>query len=80
MSKSKVAISIDDELLSKLDALVAQQIYPSRSQAFERAIRDQIEKNEKSRLSRECEKLDIGFEQQLADEGMKEDFAEWPEY
>ena len=35
---------------------------------------------EKSRLAQECAKLDPTFEKALAEEGLSEDLAEWPEY
>jgi hypothetical protein len=34
----------------------------------------------RSRLARECAKLDPSAEQALADEGLARDFEEWPEY
>jgi hypothetical protein len=35
---------------------------------------------ERSRLARECSKLDRGFEKALAEEGMTEDLSTWPAY
>jgi hypothetical protein len=35
---------------------------------------------DKSRLARECAKLDKSFEQSLADEGLETEIEEWPEY
>ena len=32
------------------------------------------------RLAQECAKLDPAFEKALAEEGLSEDLAEWPEY
>jgi hypothetical protein len=34
---------------------------------------------DKSRLARECAKLDRAFEQSLAEEGLTTDMEEWPE-
>ncbi|MFW6374385.1 MAG: CopG family transcriptional regulator, partial [Thermodesulfobacteriota bacterium] len=34
----------------------------------------------KSRLARECAKLDSDFEQSLAEEGFSSELEEWPEY
>ncbi len=31
-------------------------------------------------LARECAKLDPRYERRLADEGLAEDLADWPEY
>jgi metal-responsive CopG/Arc/MetJ family transcriptional regulator len=80
MSKSKVAVTIETQLLSRLDRLVAEQRFPNRSRAFEEAVEEKLNRVDRSRLARECAKLDATFEQQLADEGLSEDLAEWPEY
>ena len=80
MSKSKVAVTIETKLLLRLDELVAQKRFPNRSQAFEEAVEEKLNRVDRSRLARECAKLDPTFEQQLADEGLSEDLAEWPEY
>ncbi len=80
MGKSKVAITLEDELLARLDELVAQQRFPSRSRAVEEAVEEKLSRVDRSRLARECAKLDPAFERQLADEGLAGDLAEWPEY
>ncbi|MFO7942786.1 MAG: ribbon-helix-helix domain-containing protein [Anaerolineales bacterium] len=80
MPKEKVAVTIEKNILSKLDRMVAEGKYPSRSSAVEDAVKEQIEKVEKSRLARETAKLDPAYEQALADEGLAGDLSEWPEY
>lgn len=80
MSKSKVAVTIETQLLSRLDRLVAEQRFPNRSRAFEEAVEEKLNRVDRSRLARECAKLDATLEQQLADEGLSKDLAEWPEY
>lgn len=80
MAKEKVAVTIEKTILTKLDRLVAEGKYPSRSSAVEDAVKEQIEKVEKSRLAREAAKLDPAYEQALADEGLAGDLSEWPEY
>jgi hypothetical protein len=35
---------------------------------------------QKSRLARECDKLDPEFEQSMAEEGISMELEEWPEY
>ena len=54
--------------------------FPNRSQAVQAAIRDKLHRMKRSRLARECAKLDPVFEQALADEGLSEDSEQWPEY
>lgn len=80
MAMSKVAITLDEKLLKRLDRLVAEKQFPNRSRAIQEAVMEKLERMDRTRLARECAKLDPQFEQQLADEGLEEDFAEWPEY
>ncbi len=80
MPKEKVAVTIDKNLLERLDRLVSEGQYPSRSNAVEQAVEYSLERIEHVRLARECAKLDPVLEQALADEGLVGDLAEWPEY
>jgi Arc/MetJ-type ribon-helix-helix transcriptional regulator len=70
MGSAKVAITIDDETLQRLDRLVKEHDYPNRSKAIQEAVQDKIKRLEKTRLVRECAKLDPLYEQALADEGI----------
>ena len=79
MSTTKVAITMDEKTLTRLDRMVAAQKFPSRSRAVQDAVEEKLNRMEKHRLARECEKLDIEFERAMAEEGMTE-IAEWPEY
>ena len=80
MGSAKVAITIDDDTLHRLDRLVKEHVFPNRSKAIQEAVQDKIKRLEKSRLARECAKLNPSYEQALADEGISEDVNEWPEY
>ena len=80
MGTEKVAITIDGETLKRLDRLVKENVFPNRSKAIQEAVQDKIKRFEKSRLARECAKLDPTYEQALANEGISEDVNEWPEY
>lgn len=80
MARSKVAISLDEGTLERLDRLVRQTVFPNRSQAIQAAIEEKLERIERSRLARECAKLDPAFEKALAEEGMSEDLSSWPAY
>jgi metal-responsive CopG/Arc/MetJ family transcriptional regulator len=80
MASDKVAITIDRELLRRLDRLVAERRFPNRSRAIQEAVEEKLERVERSRLAREAAKLDRDFEQRLADEGLAGDAREWPEY
>lgn len=80
MPKTKVAVTIDSEVLGELDALIAQQRFPNRSQAIELAIAEKLERLARTRLAREATKLDRTEEKTLAEEGMDSELASWPEY
>ena len=80
MSRAKVAISLDESTLERLDKLVERAVFSNRSQAIQEAVEEKLARMERSRLARECAKLDPAFEKALAEEGLSEDAAEWPEY
>ena len=80
MKKSKIAITLDNKTLERLDGLVADKEFPNRSRAIQDALDDKLERMEKGRLARECAKLDPAYEKALADEGLAADVSEWPEY
>ena len=77
MSTAKIAISIDQDLLERL---VADKRFANRSRGLQEALRDKLDRLDRSRLTRECAKLDPKFEQAFADEGLADDLKQWPEY
>ncbi|MHB1194137.1 MAG: CopG family ribbon-helix-helix protein [Longimicrobiales bacterium] len=80
MPKTKVAVTLDSEILRELDALIADQRFPNRSQAVEAALAEKLERLARTRLAREVAKLDPTEEKALAEEGMGIELAAWPEY
>jgi len=80
MSSTKIVITLDVELLRKVDLLVAKRRFPTRSRAIQEAVKEAVERLERGRLDRECVKLDPKFEQQLAEQGLAEGLAAWPNY
>ncbi len=80
MRTAKIAVSIDQKLLAKLDRLVKSHIFPSRSRAVQDAVKEKLARLEHGRLAEECAKLDPDFEKSMAEEGMSEELSEWPEY
>ena len=70
MGKTKIAITIDEQTVKKVDLLVKKRLFPNRSQAIQDALQDKLERIEQGRLARECAKLDPAFEKALAEEGM----------
>ena len=80
MARAKVAISLDENTLNKLDRLVRARVFPNRSQAIQEAVAEKISRLDRSRLARECAKVDPAFEKALAEEGLSTELTEWPEY
>jgi metal-responsive CopG/Arc/MetJ family transcriptional regulator len=76
----KIAITIEEELLEKLDRLVASNVFSNRSKAIQEAVQEKLSRVNRSRLARECAKLDPQVEQALAEEGIAQDLGEWPKY
>ena len=80
MPRAKVAISLDESTLERLDKLVERAVFSTRSQAIQEAVEEKLARMERSRLARECAKLDPNFERALAEECLSEDATAWPEY
>lgn len=80
MSAAKVAISIDQRMLRHLDRLVKSRVFRSRSEAIQKAVKEKLDRLEKSRLERECAKLSRREEQAFAEAGLEADTREWPPY
>ena len=80
MGKAKIAVTLDSDTLRRLDELVQQHKYESRSRAVQEAVEEKLSRLERLRLARECAKLDPDFEKSLADEGLVTEMDEWPEY
>ena len=80
MSTTKVAISIEEAVLQKLDQLVEKKIFSNRSKAIQEAIVEKINRMNHNRLANESAKLDVEFEQALANEGLSGETEEWREY
>ena len=79
MSRAKIAITVDEQSLSEIDRLVRAGVFPNRSQAFEIAVKERLDRMQRSRLALEAAKLDRTEEQALANEGYAGE-GEWPEY
>jgi len=80
VSTLKVAITLDEKTLTKLDRLVKAHVFPNRSKAIQQAVEEKLDRMDRRRLARECSKLDPKFEKKLAEEGLSEELAEWPAY
>jgi metal-responsive CopG/Arc/MetJ family transcriptional regulator len=80
MSRTKIAITVEAEILARVDALVSDKTFPNRSRAIQAAIEEKLQRLERNRLADECARLDPDFEKALAEEGLSEELAAWPEY
>ena len=70
MSMAKIAVTLDEALLKRVDRLVHEAVFPNRSRAIREAVAEKLARLEHGRLARECAKLDRREEQALADAGM----------
>ena len=80
MAVAKIAITIEEDVLSEVDRLVRRHVFPNRSRAIQQAVGEKIRRLAVNRLARECAKLDPKAEQAVAEEGMSGEVATWPEY
>jgi metal-responsive CopG/Arc/MetJ family transcriptional regulator len=80
MASAKIAITMDESTLQRLDRLVKDRVFPNRSKAIQDAVEEKIKKLERNRLARECAKLDPAMEKAMAEVGMSEELEQWPEY
>ena len=64
---SKIAITVDPELLRIVDRWVAEGRYPNRSRAIQAALREKSERWRRTRLAEECARLDPDEERGLSD-------------
>lgn len=80
MGRSKVAITLSESILDRLDKLVQDRVYSNRSEAIETAVEEKLSRMEKRMLVEECAKLDPTFERTMAEEGLATDLKEWPNW
>lgn len=72
MARTRIFLTIDRRVLSRLDRGVRHGLAASRSQAIEAALREKLTRFQRRRLAAECAKLDPVAEQALADQGLNE--------
>lgn len=77
MSNAKIAVSLDSNLLKKVDYFVEHHVFKNRSQAIQIALDASIKHIERRQLIQECAKLDVAFETRMAEEGLSTDTKEW---
>ena len=80
MAVAKIAITLEQDILSEIDRLVRQHVFPNRSRAIQEAVREKMTRLSVNRLAKECAKLDPKAEQALSEEGMTTEVDSWPKY
>ena len=79
MGRTTIRISVDKKVLLDIDFLIRKRAITSRSQLFEVAIKQWLDRMHRSRLARESAKLDKAEEQALTNESYFADVVA-PEY
>ncbi|MBM2811084.1 MAG: transcriptional regulator, CopG family [Chloroflexi bacterium] len=80
MRASKVAVTIDQDLLREIDRWVSAGEFPSRSRVVQEGLaRLRTERERHSSLIAELAKLDVAEEQHLAEEWLAGE-ADWPRF
>jgi metal-responsive CopG/Arc/MetJ family transcriptional regulator len=64
-------LTLDSELLERVDELVGRRCFRNRSQAIEAALAAKLERLARTRLARESARLNPADEKRLADEVSK---------
>ena len=55
MAAAKIAITLENDMLKRLDMLVKSNFFPNRSKAIQVAVAEKLKRIEKSRLAQECD-------------------------
>jgi metal-responsive CopG/Arc/MetJ family transcriptional regulator len=79
MATQKIVITMDKKLVDRIDRLVEMNVFPNRSKAIQEAVIEKVSKLDKSRLARECAKMNPVEEQSLSEEGISVELESWPE-
>ena len=58
MSKTKIAITLEEDIVKRIDQLVGEDFFSNRSRVIEAAVEEKLQRLDQSRLARECAKLD----------------------
>jgi metal-responsive CopG/Arc/MetJ family transcriptional regulator len=75
MSKTKIAITLDERFIEHIDRLVREHVFQNRSQALQKAVEEKLKRLQRTGLAQECAKLDADFEKAMAEEGLTDDVS-----
>ena len=81
MPTTKIAITLDEEIVEQLDQWVREGKYPTRSKAIQEAMKERMARWRKTRLIEEAVKLNPKKEEMvLAEESLAAENEIWPKY
>ncbi len=80
MPTAKIAVTVDEKTLKRVDRLVREGKYRSRSNVVQEALEEKLQDRKRRRLIEEVSKLDPKEERGLAEEFIHMGDEEWDEY
>ncbi len=80
MSTRKIAITLKETLLRKIDRWVSEGLYPNRSRVIQETLEEKAADWRRRRLIEEVSKLNSKEERTIADEGISAVNEIWDEY
>jgi metal-responsive CopG/Arc/MetJ family transcriptional regulator len=80
MPTAKIAITISEPMLAKLDHLVKERKYPNRSRVIQEALEEKVARLERSMLAEALAMIDPAQERREAEQGMGFEVDSWPTY
>jgi Arc/MetJ-type ribon-helix-helix transcriptional regulator len=80
MPATKIAITMEEDIVRQIDRLVKEGKYRSRSNAIQEALKDRLRDWRRSRLLTELASLNPEEEREFADEALHLEDEEWEKY
>lgn len=80
MSTRKIAITLKENLLKKIDRWVSEGLYPNRSKVIQETLEEKMANWRRRRLIEETSKLNPKEEHTIAEEGISAVNEVWDEY
>lgn len=80
MPTRKIAISLKESLLRKIDRWVSEGLYPNRSKVIQETLEEKMANWRRRRLIEETSKLNPKEERALAEEDISAGNEVWDEY
>ncbi|MBI4824221.1 MAG: ribbon-helix-helix protein, CopG family [Nitrospirae bacterium] len=80
MPATKIAITVEKDIVKQIDRLVREGKYRSRSKAIQDALKGRLMDWRRKRLFEEVSKLDPKEEQDIAEESLHMEDEEWEKY